>query len=91
MCSRTLDAVAVIDSTFPSFRIYIKILKIIIEVDRSGAEITPEECGVGGENGCDINATLLAEREGDSRKPFVEMSDDSLFFLVGDKLWCELA
>jgi hypothetical protein len=88
MCCSSLDAIAVINSSFTSLRIHIEVLEVVVEVDRSGAEIASKESCMRGEDSGNIDSASLAERERDAREPLVEMGNDSFILLVRDKLLC---
>jgi dihydroorotate dehydrogenase len=62
MCSSTLYAVSVVNTTLSSLRIHIKVLQVIVEVDGTSAEIASEQGGMSGKDGSHINFPLLAER-----------------------------
>ena len=81
-----LYAVAVVDASLPSLSIAIEVLEIIIEVDRTGAEVPPKKRGVSRKDCCYIYPSLLRQRQRDSGQPFVEMGNDSLFLFMGDEL-----
>ena len=61
MSSSTFYAVSVVDAPFSGLCIYIKVLQTIIEVFRAGTKIAAEESGMGGENGCYVDASLLRQ------------------------------
>lgn len=82
----SLDAISVVYTTLSSFRIHIEELQVVVEVDRTCAKISSEKCGVGGKNGRDINATLLAQRKRNTSQPFVELDNDSFSLFVVDEL-----
>jgi hypothetical protein len=86
VCGCSLDAVAMVYSSFAGFVINIEILQIVVKVDGTGAEVSSEERGMGCEDGCDVDAAFSAEGESDTSKPFVEMGNDSSLGLVGNKL-----
>lgn len=86
MGSGTFDAVSVIYTTFSGLVIDVKILEIIIKVDRSGAKVTTEKGGVCGEDSGDINMALATEWNSKSCLPFVEMGDDGGVKLASDVL-----
>ena len=44
--SRSFDAVSVVDTTFSSFLVDIKVCEIVVEIDRSGTEVTTEKSRV---------------------------------------------
>lgn len=86
VCGGALNAVSVVDTTLSSFRVNVKVLQVVVEIDGTSAQVSPEKSRVGGEDCGHINATLLAEREGDTRKPFVEMGNDCDGLFTSDKL-----
>jgi len=77
----TLDTVSVINTTLSSFGIDIKVLEVVVEIDRTSAQVSTKKCGVGGEDRGNVNATLLAERKSYTSKPLVEVGNNcgSLF------------
>jgi hypothetical protein len=82
-----LDAISVVDATLASLCIYIEILEVVIEVDRTCAEISPKNCSVCRKDGSDVDSALLAQREGDSSQPFVELRNNGSSLLVVGVLW----
>lgn len=54
----TLDAVAMIDAALACFVINVKVLEVVVEVDRASAEVSTEEGCVGGKDGGDIDMAL---------------------------------
>ena len=84
--SRALDAVSMVDATLAGLGVHIEPLKVVVEVDGAGAQVSPQKRGVGGEDGGHIDAALLAERQTNAGKPLVEMGDDGLFLLVANVL-----
>ena len=86
MRSRALDTVAVVDSSLACFRIDIKPLEVVVEVDGTSAQVAAQQGGVSCEDGRHIDPALLAQGECDTRKPFVEMRDDGLLLLMAYKL-----
>lgn len=83
---RSLDAVSMIDPTFTSLRIHIKMMEVVIEVNRARAEIPSEEGRMGGEDSRQIHVSLFGQREGNPGEPFMEMGDNGTASLVSDKL-----
>lgn len=75
-----------IDSSLSGFLVYIKVLEVVVEVDASGAEVSSEQGGVGGEDGRDVDVSLSAERNGETGLPLVEMSDDGRLGVVDGEL-----
>jgi len=67
MCSCTFNAVTVVDTTFSSFRIHIKVLEIIVEIDRTSAKISSKESGMGSKDCGNIDSAFLAKRKSDTR------------------------
>ena len=86
MGSSALDTVTVVDTTFTSLRIHVKILEIIVKVNRSSTEISPKESSMGCEDRGDINSSLLSERKCHTCKPFMKMSDNRSALLMSNKL-----
>ena len=86
MSGGSFDTVSVIDATFPCLVIDIKVLEIIVEIHRAGAEVATEQSGVCGENGTDVNVSLAAEENPNCRLPLVKMGDDGMFPFVRSKL-----
>ena len=64
----------------------IKILQIVVEINRTGAKIAAEECCVCRKYGSDVDMSLTAEGDGDSRLPFMEVCNNSCCQLTGDVL-----
>ena len=54
----SLDTIAVVDPAFSGLVIDIEVLKIVVEVDATGAEVAAKERSVGGKYRCDIDVTL---------------------------------
>lgn len=86
MGSSSLDAVPMVDTTLASLSINVEPLQVVVEVHRTGAEISAKESGMGSEDGRDIDMALLAEWQGDASKPFVEVRNDGLCLFVANKL-----
>lgn len=82
----SLDTIPVVDAAVPRLGVDVEVLQVIVEIDGAGAEVSSEEGSVRGEDGRDINAALLAQRQGHAGKPLVEVGDDGLVLLVGDIL-----
>ena len=55
------NAVPMVDTAISCFRIDIKELQIIVEINGAGAEVTAEEGGMRSENRRDVYSTLLAQ------------------------------
>ncbi len=84
--SGALNAVAVVDTALSCLGVDVEVLEIVVEIDRAGAEVATEERGVGGEDGGNIDAALLAERDRDTCQPFVELDNDGSLLLMVDIL-----
>jgi hypothetical protein len=81
-----LDAVPVVDTTLARLVIDVKEGEVVVEVDGTGAEVTTEEGGVGGEDGRNVNVTLPAEGNTETSLPLVEVGDDGLRTLASREL-----
>ena len=77
MGSRTLDAVAMIYPAFSGFMVDVKVLQIVVEIDRSSTEVPAEESSVRGEHGGDIDVAFTTQRDGNAGLPLMEVGDDS--------------
>ena len=86
MGSTALYAVSVVDASLSSFGIAVEILQVVVEIHRASAEITAKKGSVGGEDGGDVDAALLAERKRDTGQPLVELSNDSALLFMVDVL-----
>lgn len=60
MSSGTLNAVSVVYSSFSSFSVNIKVLKVVVEIDGTGAQVSAKKGSVGGKNGGYIYAASSA-------------------------------
>ena len=72
----TLNAIAVIYAAFTGLMVDVKVLEVVVKVDGSGAEISAEKRGMGGEDCRDVEMALSAERDGYAGLPFMEMGND---------------
>lgn len=81
-----LDAVSVVDAALAGLVINVKVLKVVVEVDRAGTEVSTEKGRVRREDGRHINVALAAERDGETGLPLVEVGDDGGRSVVADKL-----
>ena len=52
------------------------LVNIIIKVDVAGAQMSPEDGGVGGEDGGNVGVTESGDEQSDAGIPFVEVGDD---------------
>lgn len=86
--SGALDAVSVVNASLSGFSIHIKVLEVIVEVDRASTEVATEKGGMRGENGGHVDAAPLAERYCYTCKPLVELDNDGPLLLMEDILPC---
>lgn len=77
MCSTSLNAITMIDSSLTSFVVNVKITKLVIEVNWTGTQITTQQCCVSGKYRSDIDFTLFDQWNCNACEPFVKMSNDS--------------
>lgn len=56
----------------------VKVLEVVVEIDRARAKITTEEGSMSGEDSGDIDMSLSAYWNGHASLPLVEVSDDGL-------------
>lgn len=75
---RSLNAVSVVDSSLAGLMIDVKVLEVVVEIDRARAKITTEEGSMSGEDSGDIDMSLSAYWNGHASLPLVEVSDDGL-------------
>ena len=76
----------VVDSSLSSLVIDIKVLQVVVEIDRSGTEVPPQEGSVGGEDGRHVDMTFSTERDGQTGLPFVEVADNGRGPVAGSEL-----
>ena len=86
MCSRTFDAISVVDTTLPSFMVNITVLQIVVKVDGASTQVSTQESHMCHEDGGDAKLLLPAERNGLSGLPFVEMRNNGSGELPGSVL-----
>jgi hypothetical protein len=67
----------VVDTTLPCFVIDVKVLKVVVKVNRAGTQVPAQKGRVCCEDRGDIDVSLPTERNGDPSLPFVEMCHDS--------------
>lgn len=84
--STAFYAVAMVNASLSGLGVAVKVLQVVVEVDRAGAEITTEEGCVGGEDGGHVNSALLAQRKSNTGEPLVELSNDCALLFVVDVL-----
>jgi hypothetical protein len=80
------DAVPVVDPPLARFVVDVEEGEVVVEVDRTGAEVTTEEGRVGGEDGGNVDVALPAERNTETRLPLMEVGDDGLGPLASREL-----
>lgn len=66
--SRPFDTVSMVDSSFTSFMVHIKVLEVVVEIYRSSAEISTEKGSVGREDSSDIDMSLSAAETAQKRE-----------------------
>lgn len=42
MRGASFNAISVVDAALPSFRVYVKVLEVVVEIDGSGAEVSTQ-------------------------------------------------
>jgi hypothetical protein len=77
-----LDAVAMVDAALAGLVVDVKVGEVVVKVDGAGAEVAPEEGGMGGENGGDVDLSLPAQGDGEAGLPLVEVGDDGVLPLA---------
>ena len=65
----------------------VEVLKVVVEVDATGAEIAAKKSRVRGEYSGDVDVTFPAERDGHANLPFVKMGDYGFGQLPRDVLY----
>ena len=75
-----------VNAAFARLVVDVKVLKVVVKVDATRAEIATQKRSVGGEYSGDIDMAFPAERYGYANLPFVEMGDYGLGQLSGDVL-----
>jgi hypothetical protein len=83
MRRRALNTVSMVNPAFSCFVVDVKVLEIVIEIDRAGAKVSPEKRCVRGEDGRHINLTLAAERDCETGLPLVKVGDNGGLRLPG--------
>jgi len=77
VCRGAFDAISVVDTTLSGFVINVKVLQVVVKVNRAGTQISAQKGRVCCEDRGDIDVSLPTERNGDPSLPFVEMCHDS--------------
>ena len=79
----SLNAISVVDATPACLSVDIEMLKIIVKVNRSCAQISTEECSVGGKNSSNVYPAFSTEWQGHTGKPFMKLRDNgTLLFMI---------
>ena len=82
----TFDTVTVVNSSLARFSIHIEILKVVVEINGSSAQVSSKKGSVSCEDGCNIDSSLAAERESHAGKPLMKMCNNCTGLLVADEL-----
>ena len=80
------NAISVVYAALASLGINIKILEVVVEVNRPSAKVSSEECSVCSEYGRYVYSSLLSQWQSYPSKPFVEMCNDCFLPLMRYKL-----
>ena len=64
----------------------VEVLKVVVKIDATRAEVTTQKCCMCGEDSGDIDVAFPAEGDSDASLPFVKMSYHNLFELSSDIL-----
>jgi hypothetical protein len=75
-----------VDPPLARLVIHIKVLQIVVKVYATGAQVPPEQRGVGGEDGGDVNVSFPAQRDSETCLPLVEVGDDGRREVTGGEL-----
>jgi len=76
----------VVDATLTGFVVNVKVLEIVVEIDRASTQVATKEGGVGSEHGGDVNVPFSTERDSETSLPFVKVRDDGLVELARNVL-----
>ncbi|KAH6611194.1 hypothetical protein Trco_001214 [Trichoderma cornu-damae] len=57
MSGGTLDAIPMVDATLSCLGIDVKVLEMVVEINRAGTEVSPQKSGMGGEDGRNVNSS----------------------------------
>lgn len=76
----------VVNPSLPSLVIDVKVLQVVVEIDRSGTEVPSQEGSVGGKDGRHVDMTFSTERDGQTGLPFVEVTDNGRGPVTGSEL-----
>ena len=76
-----------VNAAFARLVVNVEVLKVVVKVDATGAEIATKKCRVRGEYGGNIDVAFPAKRDGHTNLPFVKMGDYGLGKLPRDVLY----
>ena len=75
-----------INPPFARLGVHIKVLQVIVEIDIPGAQIPPQQRGMGGEDGGDVDFAVFRQRQRYSCEPLMKLGNDDFVFLMRDIL-----
>lgn len=78
------DAVSVVDTALSSFMVDVKVLQVVVKIDRTGAKVPAEQRRVGGKDRGDVDMALPAEGDGQPSLPLVEVRDNGGLQVLSD-------
>jgi len=84
--STAFYAVTVVNASLSSLSVAVKVLQVVVKVDRAGTEVTTKEGCVSGEDGGDVDSALLTQRESNTSEPLMELCDNGALLFVVDVL-----
>jgi hypothetical protein len=76
------NAITMVNAAFSRFMVNVKVLQVVVKVNCSCTKITTEKRGMCCEHSSDVDMPLPAKWDGDSRLPFVEVSDNGCMQLT---------
>jgi hypothetical protein len=76
----------VVNAALAGLLVDVKVLEVVVEIDRAGAEVAAEERRVRRKDGRHVDMALAAERDGEAGLPLVEVSDDGRLGVVDSEL-----
>ena len=72
----------------PSATLPAHILQVVVEVHGTGTQVSPQQCGVGREDGSHGQPPGTAQAEPDARQPLMEVCNHMwLLLALGQELW----
>jgi len=75
--SRSFDAISMVDSPLSSFVIDVKILKIVVEVDGAGTQVTTKKGCMCSKDSGNVDMTFATKGDCKTSLPLVEVGNDS--------------